>query len=34
VRVNDAIETRRGRQLYPGDVVAIDERELLVTATH
>lgn len=31
VRVNGAIETRRGRQLLPGDAVAIDGRELLVT---
>jgi ribosome-associated protein len=34
VRVNDAIETRRGRQLAAGDVVTIDGREVLVTATH
>lgn len=31
VRVNGAIETRRGRQLHAGDAVAIDGRELLVT---
>ena len=31
VRVNGAIETRRGRQLHVGDAVAIDGRELLVT---
>jgi ribosome-associated protein len=31
VRVNGAIETRRGRQLHLGDAVAIDGRELLVT---
>jgi ribosome-associated protein len=30
VRVNDSIETRRGRQLAVGDAVAIDGRELLV----
>lgn len=30
VRVNGAIETRRGRQLHTGDAVAIDGRELLV----
>jgi ribosome-associated protein len=30
VRVNGAIETRRGRQLALGDAVAIDDRELLV----
>ncbi len=34
VRVNDVIETRRGRQLSPGDMVAIDGREVLVTVTH
>jgi ribosome-associated protein len=34
VRVNDAIETRRGRQLHPGDVVSLDGREVLVTVTH
>lgn len=31
VRVNGAIETRRGRQLHVGDAVDIDGRELLVT---
>lgn len=31
VRVNGAIETRRGRQLHVGDVVSLDGRELLVT---
>lgn len=30
VRVNGVIETRRGRQLAPGDAVGIDGRELLV----
>jgi ribosome-associated protein len=30
VRVNGAIETRRGRQLALGDAVAIDGHELLV----
>ncbi|MFN9620858.1 MAG: RNA-binding S4 domain-containing protein [Synechococcaceae cyanobacterium] len=34
VRVNDAIETRRGRQVHPGDVVSLDGREVLVTVTH
>jgi len=29
VRVNGAIETRRGRQLAPGDAVDLDGRELL-----
>ena len=33
VRVNGTIETRRGRQLFPGDVVGIDGREVLVTVT-
>jgi ribosome-associated protein len=31
VRVNGAIETRRGRRLASGDAVAIDGRERLVT---
>ncbi len=31
VRVNGAPESRRGRQLHPGDVVRIGERELRVT---
>ncbi|MGB5134249.1 MAG: RNA-binding S4 domain-containing protein [Prochlorococcaceae cyanobacterium] len=31
VRVNGAIELRRGRQLAPGDVVSVDGRELLFT---
>ncbi|MFM7314097.1 MAG: RNA-binding S4 domain-containing protein [Cyanobium sp.] len=30
VRVNGAIETRRGRQLQTGDTVSLDGRELLV----
>jgi ribosome-associated protein len=30
VTVNGAIETRRGRQLAPGDAVAIDGREVLM----
>jgi ribosome-associated protein len=29
VRVNGAIERRRGRQLAPGDAVSLDGRELL-----
>jgi ribosome-associated protein len=33
VRVNDTIETRRGRRLTLGDVVVVDGRELLVTVT-
>jgi ribosome-associated protein YbcJ (S4-like RNA binding protein) len=33
VRVNDGIETRRGRRLAFGDVVAIDGREVVVTVT-
>jgi ribosome-associated protein len=32
VRVNDEIETRRGRQLHPGDRVQVGEHELFVTA--
>jgi ribosome-associated protein len=32
VWVNGQVEARRGRQLYPGDVVRIGERELLVTS--
>ena len=32
VRVNDKIETRRGRQLVPGDVVALDEHQVTVAA--
>jgi ribosome-associated protein len=32
VWVNGHTETRRGRQLHPGDIVRIGERELLVTA--
>jgi ribosome-associated protein len=31
VRVNDEAETRRGRQLRPGDVVAAAGRELRLT---
>ncbi len=31
VRVNGAIETRRGRQLALGDAVTIDGRELMVS---
>ncbi|MCU0530022.1 MAG: RNA-binding S4 domain-containing protein [Cyanobium sp. Prado107] len=31
VRVNGAIELRRGRQLALGDAVRVDGRELLVT---
>jgi ribosome-associated protein len=33
VRVNDTIETRRGRRLALGDMVVIDGREVLVTVT-
>ena len=32
VHVNGQIEARRGRQLHPGDVVRVGERELLVTS--
>lgn len=31
VRVNDVIETRRGRQIVPGDQVAVDEATFRVT---
>ena len=31
VTVNDEVETRRGRQLRPGDVVAIDAHSARVT---
>ncbi|MEY3462790.1 MAG: hypothetical protein RLZZ468_568 [Cyanobacteriota bacterium] len=31
VRVNGAVETRRGRQLALGDAVSMDGRELLVS---
>jgi len=30
VMVNDEVETRRGRKLYHGDVVVVDEEELVV----
>jgi ribosome-associated protein len=33
VSVNGERETRRGRQLYPGDVVRVGERELRLTTT-
>jgi ribosome-associated protein len=32
VWVNGHLEPRRGRQLYPGDVVRVGERELQVTS--
>jgi ribosome-associated protein len=32
VRVNDVVETRRGRQLHPGDRVSAMDAELLVAA--
>jgi ribosome-associated protein len=31
VRVNDEVETRRGRQLVPGDVVAVAQKSVKVT---
>ncbi|MEV0356071.1 RNA-binding S4 domain-containing protein [Nocardia sp. NPDC050697] len=31
VRVNDEVETRRGRQLQPGDTVALAGRQARVT---
>lgn len=30
VRVNDEVETRRGRQIRPGDVVALDQQAVRV----
>jgi len=33
VTVNGTIETRRGRQLAPGDAVAIDGREVLMLSS-
>ncbi len=30
VRVNDVVETRRGRQLVPGDVVSVAQRSVRV----
>jgi len=30
VSVNGEVETRRGRQLYPGDVVTVDGDDVLV----
>ena len=32
VSVNDEVETRRGRQLHPGDVVEYARRRFLVTS--
>jgi ribosome-associated protein len=32
VSVNDEPETRRGRQLHPGDCVRVGEHELLILA--
>jgi ribosome-associated protein len=32
VRVNDVVETRRGRQLVPGDVVAVAHKSVRVTS--
>ncbi len=32
VTVNDEVETRRGRQLHPGDVVTIESRSARVTS--
>ena len=31
VRVNDEVETRRGRQLHPGDVVALGNASVRLT---
>ena len=33
VLVNDEVETRRGRKLHAGDVVTVDDIELVVEAT-
>jgi len=30
VRVNDELETRRGRQLHPGDVVVVGDESVVV----
>jgi len=30
VRVNGEVETRRGRKLYPGDVITVEGEELIV----
>lgn len=32
VSVNDEVETRRGRQLHPGDVVELAQQRFLVTS--
>jgi ribosome-associated protein len=32
VRVNDEVETRRGRQLVPGDIVAVAQKSVRVTS--
>ncbi len=32
VRVNDEVETRRGRQLVPGDVVSLAQRSVRVVS--
>ena len=32
VLVGDEVETRRGRQLHPGDVVEVDGRRFVVTS--
>jgi ribosome-associated protein len=34
VRVNGTIETRRGRQLTPGDAVELDGRETLMLSAY
>ena len=33
VKVNDVPEARRGRKLYPGDVVILEEPEMTITIT-
>jgi ribosome-associated protein len=32
LRVNGAVEQRRGRQLHPGDIVRVGEHELRLTS--
>jgi ribosome-associated protein len=34
IAVNGERETRRGRQLHPGDTVRVDEQDLRVTRTN
>ena len=34
VKVNDAVETRRGKKIYDGDVVEFDGEKVVVRAKH